>query len=333
MGSIAAGSTFLVLNPSDFTSQEGRLIAEASVAQPFAQAIPSWNFKSDGGSVKIELQASGAGFETKLFSLGVWSKDAALRTSQKDQEDDLGDVWTDTLALKKPATKVRVILTLKPDANGVQPELKQFFLSLTPPVWQPVECEPVRAAWGKELKVPEKAQNNYPGGSVLCSPTAVSMLLNRMGEKLDRPDLKLDVPEVQALVHDPTYGGTGNWPFNTAAAGSFGSIQSFVTRLNNISEAERFIVAGLPIAVSVDYKKLLQKTWDGDGGHLMVLIGFTSTGDPIINDPARKEQVRQIYPRARFIESWASSKFTIYVIRSLNESLPAGGGPWPAGTQ
>jgi len=155
--------------------------------------------------------------------------------------------------------------------------------------------------------------------------------MNRMADRLDRSDLRLEVPDLQKLIHDPAWGGTGNWPFNVAAPGSFGSIQAFVTRLNSLAEAERFIAAGLPIAVSVDYKTLLQKTWDGDGGHLIVLIGFTAEGDPIVNDPAKGKQVRQTYPRARFAQAWASSKHTVYVVRSLNESLPAGGGPWPAG--
>lgn len=330
VGSMAAGSAFIVLNPSDFSDRGGRLVAEAQSA-PFTQVVPSWNFRSLGGSVKIELQAVEEGFETKLYSLGVWSKDPTLRTSIKDQADENGDVWTDTLALKRPAARLRVILTPQPDAEGRAPELKQFFLSFTPSSWAPRADEPFKAAWGRELKVPERAQHDYPGGNVLCSPTCISMLMNRMADRLDRNDLRLDVPELQQLIHDPAWGGTGNWPFNTAAPGSFGSIQGFVTRLNSLSEAERFVAAGLPIAVSVDYKQLLQKTWDGDGGHLIVLIGFTAQGDPIVNDPAKGKQVRQVYPRARFAEAWASSKFTIYVVRSLNESLPAGGGPWPAG--
>ncbi len=97
-----------------------------------------------------------------------------------------------------------------------------------------------------------------------------------------------------------------------------------------MTEAEKFIKAGIPLAVSVNYKILLQKDYKGDGGHLMVLIGFDDKGDPVINDPAKGSQVRQVYPRSLFAQAWAASKNTVYVVRSSNQPLPAGEGPWPA---
>lgn len=329
MGGLAAGSAFLALDPSSFREEQGRLIAEANAA-PFVEVIPSWNFRSQGGAVKVELKALGDGFETKNYNLGVWSLSPDLRTSVKDQADEHGDVYTDTLVLKKPGSRIRVTLTPIPNAEGKTPELKEFFLNFTPPNWAARQEDPYKDVWGKVLNVPEKAQHDYPGGSVLCSPTSVCMLMNRLGTVLDRKDLQLDVPEIQSLVHDPGWGGTGNWPFNLAVPGSFSGIQAFVTRLNSLQEAERFIKAGIPLAVSVDYKILLQKDYKGDGGHLMVLIGFSESGDPVINDPAKGSQVRQVYPRALFAKAWAASKNTVYVVRSTNQPLPAGGGPWPA---
>lgn len=329
IGGLAAGSAFIALDSSHFSEEKGRLMAEVNAA-PFVEVIPSWNFKSQGGSVKVEIQAIGEGFETKLYNLGSWSFTPDLRTSVKDQADEHGDVLTDTLVLRKAGTKVRVVLTPMANAEGKVPELKQFFLSFTPANWNTQELESDRIVWGKVLSVPEKAQNDYPGGNVLCSPTCVSMLMNRLGIALDRKDLQMDVPEIQSMVHDPGWGGTGNWPFNLALPGSFNGIQAFVTRLDSMLEAEKFIKAGIPLAVSVNYKVLLQKEYPGDGGHLMVLIGFNEKGDPIINDPAKSKSVRQVYPRALFAKAWAASKNTVYVVRSTNQPLPAGGGPWPA---
>lgn len=329
MGGLAAGSAFLAIQPSQFREEQGRLVAEVT-ASPFVEVIPSWNFKTSGGSVKVELQASGDDFQTKPYNLGVWSLAPELRTSAKNQADEHGDVYTDTLVLKKPGSKLKVTLTLVPNEEGKTPELKEFFLNFTAPNWKPQEIQPDKTSWGRVLTVPEKAQHDYPGGNVLCSPTSISMLMNRLGTYLDRTDLQLDVPEIQSYVHDPAWGGTGNWPFNIAFPGSFNGIQAFVTRLNSLTEAERFIKAGIPLAVSVNYKILLQKEYKGDGGHLMVLIGFNEQGDPVINDPAKGRQVKQVYPRDLFTKAWAASKNTVYVVRSTNQPLPAGEGPWPS---
>jgi hypothetical protein len=52
-------------------------------------------------------------------------------------------------------------------------------------------------------------------------------------------------------------------------------------------------------------------------GHIVVLRGFTRTGNPIINDPAARTDagVRTIYNRAQFERAWIGhSGGVIYVI-------------------
>ncbi|HEX4714713.1 MAG TPA: hypothetical protein VH164_07285, partial [Ktedonobacteraceae bacterium] len=53
-------------------------------------------------------------------------------------------------------------------------------------------------------------------------------------------------------------------------------------------------------------------------GHLMVVRGFTSTGDVIANDPAEGDSdatVQVVYPRAIFQQLWLNaSNGTVYVI-------------------
>ena len=50
------------------------------------------------------------------------------------------------------------------------------------------------------MDVLERSQMAYENGSVLCSPTTVSMLLSFWSKKLKRADLDRDVP--RAAVHD-----------------------------------------------------------------------------------------------------------------------------------
>ena len=60
-------------------------------------------------------------------------------------------------------------------------------------------------------------------------------------------------------------------------------------------------------------------------GHLVVLVGFTADGDPIINDPnkASNEEVRQVYTRENFERVWQTSTDGVtYVYHPKNVKLP-----------
>ena len=83
------------------------------------------------------------------------------------------------------------------------------------------------------------------------------------------------------------YSGAGNWPFNIGYAGSFG-LEGEVVQLRSLTEAEQFIKPGIPLVVSVSFKKNeLDNAGYGTNGHLMVIRGFTQSGDVIVNDPPR----------------------------------------------
>ena len=102
----------------------------------------------------------------------------------------------------------------------------------------------------------------------------------------DIPYADPQVDHAAANTYDWNYDGTGNWPFNTAYAGRYG-LESFVTRLRSLTEAEKFIAAGIPLVVSVSFKENeLTGSGYSTNGHLMVIRGFTAQGDVIVNDPA-----------------------------------------------
>ncbi len=130
-------------------------------------------------------------------------------------------------------------------------------------------------------------------------------------------------------VFDYTYDGAGNWPFNTAYAATRGTLRGFVTRLRSLTEAEAFIAAGIPLVVSVSFKKgELTGAGYGTNGHLMVIRGFTAAGDVIANDPAShlladNTQVRVVYDRAQFENVWVPhSGGIVYVIAPAARALP-----------
>ena len=295
---------------------------------PWNELIVSWNADAAAGTfVKIEAAAVLADHETKFFTLGNWSPDNKIfqRTSVGGQDDADGKVATDTLILKQTASAARIRVTLG-GTNGLLPTLKFIGVSFSNTRIAPATRAPHHAAWGKIIPTPERSQHGYPGEKGWCSPTSLSMALARWAEILNRPELNLTVPKVAAGVYDEDFAGTGNWPFNTAFAGGFPGMRSYVTRFDDLAEVEDWIAAGIPVILSARWDWLQPgRPLDSDG-HLIVCIGFTETGDVVINDPATRlekgESVRRIYRRADVVRSWTKSHNTVYLVYPENEKLP-----------
>jgi len=289
---------------------------------PFTELILSWNVdlpKESG--LRVEAQVISGSHRTRFYNLGSWSQDSAAcpRQSMRNQGDADGEVRTDTLVLKQPASNLQLRLTLFPNKAGAFPRLKLLGFSFASA--ERTNCSgPVAtgSARGSELAVPELSQLSYPDGREWCSPTCVSMVLNYWAQTLRRNDLKVDVPDVAHAIHDPNWPGTGNWPFNTAYAGQFAGMKAYVRRFNDLAEIEPWIKARVPIILSISSDALHGRALDRNNGHLVVCAGFTSDGNVVMHNPwadlAAGQHVRRIYDRARVIRAWASSRNTAYVI-------------------
>ena len=99
------------------------------------------------------------------------------------------------------------------------------------------------------------------GGEAWCSPTSTAMVVGYWGRRAYAPTADRDrvgrsastiheVDYTARYVYDYHYQGAGNWPFNTAYAAERGLVAD-VTQLHNLSEAEPFIKAGIPLVASV----------------------------------------------------------------------------------
>jgi hypothetical protein len=88
-------------------------------------------------------------------------------------------------------------------------------------------------------------------------------------------------------------------------------MKGYVTRMTDLSELEDWITAGLPVGLSLCYDRLRGKG-PGPNGHLVVCVGFTKAGDPIINDPGTSKNVRKIFLRKNLIYAWAYSRNAAY---------------------
>ena len=298
-----------------------------TAAIEWTEAVLSWNVGTPPGTgVKLELRRLEPAPATPFYVMGLWASDTAghPRESVPGQRDEHGEVQTDTLVLRKPARVAQVKITLTGDAAGTRPILGFIGLSLLDPRVSLGALPPNRRAWGRELAVPERTQVIYPEGvSAWCSPTSLAMLLAYWAKTSSRPDWEFEVPVVARAVNDPQWPGTGNWSFNTAFAGSLPGLRAYVTRLSDVSELEDWVVAGVPVAVSVSYNLLRGQPRDRSDGHLLVVRGFTADGDVVVNDPGTGKEIRRVFARQNLLQAWAVSQNTVYLVYPATLKPPA----------
>ncbi|MEI8281540.1 MAG: C39 family peptidase [Armatimonadota bacterium] len=276
VGAIALSLTMLANSPSvarlvkiplriNFPD-EGEVGKEFNGIKPgfaFNEVIPSWNIDgATNGAIRVEVRINTPTGKSKWFVLGDWSgdKEWSPRQSTDGQKDELGNVLTDTFRAAQPTDSVDLKITLKTRKSPKKPRLKLLTLCFSDTLSvHEYENWPKSDFWGSLTDVPQRAQNNYPNGGVLCSATSTSMMMEFYSKLLNRPELDHDVPDVEAAVWDPIYKGAGNWPFNAAYFGSFEGLKGCVSRFTSLEDLEILTKAGIPVVCSVSLDLLQGK--------------------------------------------------------------------------
>lgn len=318
------------------------------------ELIPSWNATTPGRSwVEIQVRVwADSGAVSDWFVMGRWCRldrkqgGGIDRTSVDGQRTEVANVYTDTLSAPDEVAWSRVqlrVLLMRPVGERGGPSVSSAAAMCSNlPSDETVPVSTPGPARGRILDVPPYSQElhvgHYPewdnGGEAWCSPTSTSMVADYWRHGPSAKDLSWVEPGPDRQVDyaarntfDHTYDGCGNWPFNVAYAAGLG-LQGYVTRLRSLAEAERFIVAGIPLVLSVSFKsEELDGAGYGTNGHLMVLRGFDADGNPVMNDPAShlkasNDQVRVTYRRDQFENVWVPhSGGTAYVMYAGNRIL------------
>ncbi|GAA5142745.1 peptidase C39 family protein [Nocardioides marinquilinus] len=312
----------------------------------FTQLIPSWSATTPDDSFVEVFVRGREGRRTGSWDLMArWtSGDQHLeRTTDSGQDDDLGDVNVDTWRARGTVTgyQLRVVLHRRAGTDAAVAVDTIGAVASRLPDSAPGTSEP-GVARGRVLDVPRYSQMVHKGhspqwgggGEAWCSPTSTSMVLAYY-ESLPAPrwyrwvgkgHVDPWVDHAARMTYDHDYDGTGNWPFNTAYAAPRAG-KAFVTRLRSLREAERFIAAGIPLVASVSFGsgELDGAPIGSTAGHLLVIVGFTQSGDVVVNDPAAETRkgVRRTYDRGQLEDAWLNgSGGLVYVIRDTAHPLP-----------
>ncbi|NGN95601.1 C39 family peptidase [Nocardioides sp. KC13] len=313
----------------------------------FDELVASWNVVTPPGTwVEVAAQvATESGERSGWLVLARWSSDPAFMSTSVAGQDDPVAVAADDTILGRDGhrfTTYSLRLTLHgPAADLPRVSLLGAMVSAgarnSAPAPGPVRAGAVVGgvpAYSQQLH-----RDRYPqwdgGGQSWCSAASTAMITDFWGVGptpaetawvgYETPDPQ--VPFTVREVYDESFGGAGNWAFNTAYAGARGLV-AYVTRLRSFAEAARFVEAGIPLVLAVSHQEG-ELTGAGyvTNGHLLVLTGFDENGAPVVHDPASHRiasdaEVRTTYDLGELDRAWACSGRTVYVIRPAGVELP-----------
>ncbi len=296
------------------------------------QLVASWNAATpDDTWLTVEMQGTTSGGTTsQWYTMGRWAlgDQDIRRTTIPGQEDAVGYVDVDTFVAEQPIASYQLRVTLYREKGSHRTPRLSMVGAMTSAIPDrfTAPAGPSAGAWGIELPVPRYSQNvhigEYPeyggGGEAWCSPTSTEMVVEYWGKRPSRRDLAWVDPAIAdptvdhaaRFTYDKDYDGTGNWPFNTAYAATFG-LNGHITRLSSLTDIEKFVKAGIPVITSQSFMASeLDGAGYGTAGHIMVVVGFTEDGDVIVNDPASSsnDAVRNVYERDQFATIWLRTK-------------------------
>jgi len=136
------------------------------------------------------------------------------------------------------------------------------------------------------LPVPFRSQHSLPDSieSRTCSPTCVAMVLNYH-------DREYNHLEVSGAVYDPYGDLYGNWPYNAQAAYILGMKKTWIGRHNTLNEFIDELKAGKPVIINIAFEdnRLSAAPYSRTSGHIIVIRGFDSDGNVLVNDPAGRD--------------------------------------------
>lgn len=325
---IGTGAIVLSSNNNKYI-EYGIYTSQVINLKTFKRLLVSWNCETPKGTwIEVQARAFISYYDDNKNSTYEWSDwlsfgkwGTHIKRSSKSPDSHLAKISTDEFIIKgnytDTASKIQIRALLHTENTNVTPSIRQFVISYkdnTP------RLKNIEIPSDKIIDVPSYSQyiRDKNIGSVICSPTSITMLLNRRNENLI-------VEETAWSCFDYDYEAFGNWLFNVAFASSLG-YESFV-EYGNLKSLKREIYSEYPVAVSVKYTNdinnleypYIENAPITTAGHILVVRGFEKKDGidyVVVNDPAGKsnESVTRRYKLSEFESAWHRGSNIMYII-------------------
>ena len=249
---------------------------------PFSvnNVVPSWNLDmpADTGA-RMEIRAVNGGAST------IWYEVARIGRIpggiHNYRSDSYGYIDIDTLMLYTTWPRIEYRVTLYTNSAGVTPTLRLMSLCYANTgsliSYSPLPGPGVTTS----LPVPWRSQYWVPDiGGVICGPTSLTMAEDYYGCDLPTATVAADCYDDENKLY-------GNWPFIAQGAAKHG-FKAYTFRANGQQPLRDQFAAGNAVIMSMKYStgELTNSPISSTGGHLVLMVGVTSNGDYICNDPA-----------------------------------------------
>ena len=325
---IGTGAIVLSSNNNKYI-EYGIYTSQVINLKTFKRLLVSWNCETPKGTwIEVQARAFISYYDDNKNSTYEWSDwlsfgkwGTHIKRSSKSPDSHLAKISTDEFIIKgnytDTASKIQIRALLHTENTNVTPSIRQFIISYkdnTPRI------NGIEIPSNKIIDVPSYSQYIRDKNivSVICSPTSITMLLNRRNENLI-------VEETAWSCFDYDYEAFGNWLFNVAFASSLG-YESFV-EYGNLKSLKREIYSGYPVAVSVKYTNdinnleypYIENAPITTAGNILVVRGFEKKDGidyVVVNDPAGKsnESVTRRYKLSEFESAWHRGSNIMYII-------------------
>ena len=263
-------------------------------SQPFNHGLPSWNGSAPTASSSFKIQMRfkyGTGVSPWL-TVGYWKSN--IWSSYGTTSYGGGFIDYDYVKLNSYNSEWQFMVTMtRSSAQVPSPTINKlsFFVSDSRTT-NSINYNAILNDKPAAIFIPTDFVYQYGvdpqiGGSI-CSPTTVSMILKSYSISVDPYQFALS-------TYDPYYKMFGIWPRVVQNASEYG-LDGAVTRYRTWSETYEVLASGGRIGMSIGAPLYT--------GHLIMLAGFTSNGDPIVHDPAKSQGYSYVYNKSDLSHSW-----------------------------
>ena len=260
---------------------------------PFNRGLPSWNGHSpnDKSSFKVLMRYYKNSWSPWL-TVGFWKSN--IWSSYGATSFSGGKIDVDYTVLNSYYSKWQFQVVMKRTGSSEpSPSLwKLSFFVSDQKTTDNVNITSIVNDKPSTLFIPTQHFYQYsldPGiGGDICSPTSVSMVLRSFNIEVDPLQFAKD-------NFDSYWSMFGVWPKAVQNAAEY-KLNGEVSRYRTWSEAYNVLAAGGRIVMSVGLPLYT--------GHLMMLAGFDSQGNPLVHDPAKSNGYGYKFNKTSLSQSW-----------------------------